>query len=490
MEPILNNRLLDVNNVQSILGIPTTGKSDVVCFLEDLYTYPPKIKIQWKQLQSDSASQPNTLEALGASNKVVRNKRQPSLPKYFSRFNDYVATSISSNFYKRKTKVIREALKTIPVYVIMNGNNELVLATALSGHVSGLRATQYDDAYNFPIADSFSDDQKINVAGKKFIGRKDKNPFRVTRKALISPKKKFGFIFFDRDEAELHLNSIILDSAETVHGKRSLSLDKVGLSIHCIGLDAAYDLVTRTLTTRDKSAIDFRFVPSLTEISTLLKSSDQKDFNKTLAKLVSTEDPHRNNSCFKGVPIYFVQVQNVPRSFIPEGILNIDRLFDSLVGIPKILSGTRLNNINEFKRSAKSNPDGIVNYVLFDREQAIDFVQKLHHRVKLVPNSSKVIDLLDLASVSTYNLEDFLELWEESILLKSDSNNSKFVINENQPVYFIPSKRSAKVLEEYHNRPKNSLNKSVQLWSRKKLDKLNWFKRNYLGLIFRGDFAL
>jgi hypothetical protein len=98
--------------------------------------------------------------------------------------------------------------------------------------------------------------------------------------------------------------------------------------------------------------------------------------------------------------------------------------------------------------------------------------------------------LLDLASVSTYNLEDFLELWEESILLKSDSNNSKFVINENQPVYFIPSKRSAKVLEEYHNKPKNSLKKSVQLWSRKKLDKLNWFKRNYLGLIFRGDFAL
>jgi hypothetical protein len=467
MEPILNNRLLDVNNVQSILGIPTTGKSDVVCFLEDLYTYPPKIKIQWKQLQSDSASQPNTLEALGASNKVVRNKRQPSLPKYFSRFNDYVATSISSNFYKRKTKVIREALKTIPVYVIMNGNNELVLATALSGHVSGLRATQYDDAYNFPIADSFSDDQKINVAGKKFIGRKDKNPFRVTRKALISPKKKFGFIFFDRDEAELHLNSIILDSAETVHGKRSLSLDKVGLSIHCIGLDAAYDLVTRTLTTRDKSAIDFRFVPSLTEISTLLKSSDQKDFNKTLAKLVSTEDPHRNNSCFKGVPIYFVQVQNVPRSFIPEGILNIDRLFDSLVGIPKILSGTRLNNINEFKRSAKSNPDGIVNYVLFDREQAIDFVQKLHHRVKLVPNSSKVIDLLDLASVSTYNLEDFLELWEESILLKSDSNNSKFVINENQPVYFIPSKRSAKVLEEYHNKPKKFIKEICSIMVKK-----------------------
>ena len=99
----------------------------------------------------------------------------------------------------------------------MNGNNELVLATALSGHVSGLRATQYDDAYNFPIADSFSDDQKINVAERN-IGRKDKNPFRVT--IDISPKKKFGFIFFDRDEARL-LNSIILDSAETVHGKRS-----------------------------------------------------------------------------------------------------------------------------------------------------------------------------------------------------------------------------------------------------------------------------
>ena len=52
MEPNLNhhfptNQLLDVSKV-----IPGSGakKSDVVYFLEDLYTYPPKIKIQWKQL--------------------------------------------------------------------------------------------------------------------------------------------------------------------------------------------------------------------------------------------------------------------------------------------------------------------------------------------------------------------------------------------------------------------------------------------------------
>ena len=130
-------------------------------------------------------------------------------------------------------------------------------------------------------------------------------------------------------------------------------------------------------------------------------------------------------------------------------------------------------------------------YILFNKEQAIEFAQKFNRRV-VIGNIGANSQLGDLnpTTIYTYNLEDFLELWEESILLKSDSNNSKFVINENQPVYFIPSKRSAKVLEEYHNRPKNSLNKSVQLWSRKKLDKLNWFKRNYLGLIFRGDFAL
>ena len=42
-----SDQLLDVRKV-----IPSKGakESDVVYFLEDLYTYPPKFKIQWNKL--------------------------------------------------------------------------------------------------------------------------------------------------------------------------------------------------------------------------------------------------------------------------------------------------------------------------------------------------------------------------------------------------------------------------------------------------------
>ena len=242
---------------------------------------------------------------------------------------------------------------------------------------------------------------------------------------------------------------MVARSEKKFHHRRDHSIDKVGLSIHCIGLDTAYSLLSRS-----SSNVDFRFVPSLPEVKAVLEHSSQGDTNnerqleQTLSRKALSIISDQYNSAFRGVPIYIVVVKD-----------KFEALQDS----------------EKFK-SSSTKTNSSANYIFFDREQALEFCEKYSSRM--------------VSPIYTDNLEDFLELWEESILLKSDSNNSKFVINENQPVYFIPSKRSAKVLEEYHNKPKNSLKKSVQLWSRKKLDKLNWFKRNYLGLIFRGDFAL
>ncbi len=149
------------------------------------------------------------------------------------------------------------------------------------------------------------------------------------------------------------------------------------------------------------------------------------------------------NSAFKGVPIYIVVVKD-----------KFEVLQDS----------------EKFK-SSSTKTNSSANYIFFDREQALEFCEKYSSRM--------------VSPIYTDNLEDFLELWGESLVLNTDVTQS--FININQPTYFIPSKRSIKTLEQYYNRPKDSLGKSIKVWGRRKLSKLYWFRTNYLGLILRGN---
>ena len=71
---------------------------------------------------------------------------------------------------------------------------------------------------------------------------------------------------------------MVARSAKKFHHRRDYSIDKVGLSIHCIGLDTAYSLLSRS-----SSNVDFRFVPSLSEVKAVLEHSSQGDTNSELA---------------------------------------------------------------------------------------------------------------------------------------------------------------------------------------------------------------
>jgi hypothetical protein len=80
-------------------------------------------------------------------------------------------------------------------------------------------------------------------------------------------------------------------------------------------------------------------------------------------------------------------------------------------------------------------------------------------------------------------LEDFLETWEESLLSETTTPSR----GGNKPIYFIPSERSRNDVGQYYEKPNVSLGKSIKVWGRRKLDKLFWFQKNYLGLILRGS---
>ena len=403
-----------------------------VSFFEDLYTYPPKIKIQWKQL-----------DLVEKSDKLLPNKIINHPPhKSFSGVRDYMDKVISSDVYSKKIKLLKQTLKDVPVYVIVNGRTEIVVASTRSKKFNTIDPNVLDPGPLLEKPELITEGNEIRKVIRRQVYKR--SVVESVGKALSTKSKKFGFIFFDPIEAQYYLDAMVARSEKKFHHRRDHSIDKVGLSIHCIGLDTAYSLLSRS-----SSNVDFRFVPSLPEVKAVLEHSSQGDTNnerqleQTLSRKALTIISDQYNSAFKGVPIYIVVVKD-----------KFEVLQDS----------------EKFK-SSSTKTNSSANYIFFDREQALEFCEKYSSRM--------------VSPIYTDNLEDFLELWGESLVLNTDVTQS--FININQPTYFIPSKRSIKTLEQYYNRPKDSLGKSIKVWGRRKLSKLYWFRTNYLGLILRGN---
>ena len=408
-----------------------------VSFFEDLYTYPPKIKIQWKQL-----------DLVEKSDKLLPNKIINHPPhKSFSGVRDYMDKVISFDVYSKKIKLLKQTLKDVPVYVIVNGRTEIVVASTRSKKFNAIDPNVLDPGPLLEEPELITEGNEIRKVIRRQVYKR--SVVESVEKALSTKSKKFGFIFFDPIEAQYYLDAMVARSEKKFHHRRDHSIDKVGLSIHCIGLDTAYSLLSRS-----SSNVDFRFVPSLPEVKAVLEHSSQgytnselavneRQLEQTLSRKALSIISDQYNSAFKGVPIYIVVVKD-----------KFEVLQDS----------------EKFK-SSSTKTNSSANYIFFDREQALEFCEKYSSRM--------------VSPIYTDNLEDFLELWGESLVLNTDVTQS--FININQPTYFIPSKRSIKTLEQYYNRPKDSLGKSIKVWGRRKLSKLYWFRTNYLGLILRGN---
>ena len=444
-------RILDVNYSKFSRD---DKEPNVVSFFEDLYTYPPKIKIQWKQL-----------DLVEESDKLLPNKIINHPPhKSFSGVRDYMDKVISFDVYSKKIKLLKQTLKDVPVYVIVNGRTEIVVASTRS------KKLNLHDASVLSAGPLLNPEKRISDLPPNTVTRRQvykRTLVESVEKALSTKSKKFGFIFFDPIEAQYYLDAMVIRSEKKFHHRRDHSIDKVGLSIHCIGLDTAYSLLSRS-----SSNVDFRFVPSLPEVKAVLEHSSQGDTNselavnerqleQTLSRKALSIISDQYNSAFKGVPIYIVAVKDKSRNLFST--LNDKRDKEKL-------KFEALQDSEKFK-SSSTKTNSSANYIFFDREQALEFCEKYSSRM--------------VSPIYTDNLEDFLELWGESLVLNTDVTQS--FININQPTYFIPSKRSIKTLEQYYNRPKDSLGKSIKVWGRRKLSKLYWFRTNYLGLILRGN---
>ena len=166
------------------------------------------------------------------------------------------------NFPTERQKSILKELKRVHVYTVVNGNDEIILASPREGTNNNSLQWFYDQYHNW------------------FVWKKDEGPITV------------GLFFSNKEDAESYLHEICL--------KDPRGAQNSGLSVKSTGLDTFYYL-NRTSSPK----VQVRIVSDLQELDLLLKENikDTKSF-------VNPKQKYGKN-WFKGTPIYILRVQNI-----------------------------------------------------------------------------------------------------------------------------------------------------------------------------------
>ena len=452
---------------QGNFEIPSINqKSKTAEYLESLYSYPPKIKIKWNNLDklnnsphSDKTkdNRPDNFPFSefvddwffnGGGQALVQNEYK--VDQYIAGYLDKVA---SNQFYTNRTQPIQSALKTVPVFTIINGNGEIVL----NKPSKDLSSKTFKTVFNEKLYD--------------FCGDFDQT---------AEKKQQFGLFFMNRLDAETYLKAIAqsdIDGTQTV-----------GLSINCIGLDSAYKI-----TREYHPGIDFRFVPDLKEVQNFLTNyvrkgdviveneQQQITFQRKAVNLLPFLDKiglrvsqsvgassfAQRDEFFKGVPVYIVQVQESQRNILSEQYFKVSGTLDSIFGkitqSANSLIGMGDSHIIQGSLNDTPNQEKFVNYIFFEQTQAAEFV-KQHGRQSIRYKGSEFLNtnfLIRKSQIFSYNLEDFIESWEDKIssdLINVVSTNS---IHNTKATFFVSPTSSAKEVLQYQQEYKQTPLKNI-----------------------------
>ena len=439
--------------------------SKIANYFDYIYNYPPKIKLKWHSiddlnarplLHSNGGVVEHSIPFVESLEDWLFNsvpeegvfKNYPR-PNYFNGFRDKVH---SSNFFNNKTLKIQASISNIPVFVVLNGQGEIVLSKPSN------------------VLSSKSPNNYINEKLYDLCGTFD---------PLIEKKSEIGLFFMNHSGAEKYLREVARADFE---GTQTL-----GLSVHCISLSSAYKI-----TREHHPGIDFRFTPDFSEVKQLLDNigdSDQIVENEQqqlrfqprkvnnlpyLNKLGNFILPHysflQRNEYFKGVPIYIVQLSDSPRNFLVEQYFNtlgyLDTAYSRCIKYLDSLSGFGHNWIMQGSIQEAKNSERFENYIFFEQDQALKFSKKNGRKVVRYSGSrtSNLESLIKKPKIFIYNLEGFLEDWEDQIVTKSTQNNSVETILNCKASYFIaPRDSTNKVSDFFKNFERNPIKNFVQV---------------------------
>ena len=224
------NNFVDSANFQTSLS---SKESKTLNFFEQLYSSPQKLTLKWESLATANKNLPdgidnqfnNSISKWDPDYSRLEEATQDKylLPEYKKGFLDKLS---SSKFYSSQAKEIHTSLSSIPVFLILNGDNEIITnRMSTIGRPSNVQSSVDKVIYN--------------ICGAFDLNSQTQN--------------EFGFFFFNQLDAENYLTNV---AKTDIDGTKT-----VGLSIHCTGLDAAYKIVREY-----HPEIDFRFIPNLNSL--------------------------------------------------------------------------------------------------------------------------------------------------------------------------------------------------------------------------------
>lgn len=445
---------------------PSLKESKTTGLFEFIYSYPPKLKLRWNALdecQEDLCLSSN-YSVLEHSFPFIdfiqdwlfyseKGEVEPTGYSIDDFINGYLDKNHSSNFYKNKTKDIQATLAQVPVFVILNGHKEIVLSKT-NNALKPKNTQTFIDQTVYETCGAFDSD--------------------------VEKQQQLGFFFMSRDDAEIYLQEV---AKSDIDGTKT-----VGLSIHCVGLDAAYRVVRE-----HHPGIDFRFIPNFKEIKGLLQKDIFKKnfivedtqhqlrfrprsqnifpaFGKLGQKISPNVSFLQRNEYFKGVPIYIVQLNKEQHGFalsqyfniispVDTGLANVTQALDKVIGFGH-------NWIMQGSLYDAGRSDKFSNYIFFEREAAKTFIKTNRRKVAHYKGSrvSNMESIVRKPKIYVYNFEDFLELWEEKIQadLSQQSDNYRETILAAEKTSFITPTNSGVEFSHINDQGEFRLFQNVQ----------------------------
>ena len=408
----------------NVLNPPEFQEIDTISFLTDLYSYPPKFNVSVGETNVNNFNGQLKNKIRPANSlRVLENKLSYKITDYI---NGFLNKNFTSNFYKIQTKPIQKALKSVPVYIVVNGRDEIVLFHKENLNTKFSRGI-WDKSF---IASPRRELAKIFY---DFCGAFQDNG--NTRSSDL------GLVFFNYEDAEVFRDDVL---KQDTRGSQT-----VGLTIHCVSLESAYNLLRSP-----HPGFDLRFVPNLQEVSSLADQTDnarfifeekqevkdavEQSFGYTQEVVnKSTTSPTIEKTCVQGIPIYLIQTQTTPRNFIWHNFQLAAEKIDTILNTSTFgrFSRDQGSKIKIFRAGANKlqNSDKVSNYVFFSQQQALAFCQQ-NSRYLIRQNEKswrlQFDALIRKPTIFVTSLENLLEHWENHLLLETHSQNGGEKISE------------------------------------------------------------
>ena len=236
------------------------------------------------------------------------------------KINIFNSNRRNPDFPTAQQKAILAELRKVPVYTVVNGNNEIILASPRQEISQSSVQWLYNQYYNW------------------FIWKEDEGPVTV------------GLFFSNKEDAESYLHEICLRDPR---GAQNL-----GVSVKSTGLDTFYYL-NRTSSPR----VQVRMISNLKELDLLITTNIKKKLS-----FVNPKQKYGQN-WFKGTPIYILRTDNINTKKL---------IFFSTRDVEKALEGLKNSDTKLNIKEITIEIYNLENYLLDLEKSSSDLIQKVN----------------------------------------------------------------------------------------------------------------